>query len=156
MDVTFPCKQEADRARGALKQVQAWLTRRPPSKALDTAWEMRRTVDLIANALATLAAGRSTVPDEIANDLHKLITDHLARPAKPHLLKRACRETGVDYDALIDDFDAVTLWCNLPAMQHNDGGPRREDRGVRAQGGGGHREDQGARAQGGHREDRGA
>ncbi len=68
---------------------------------------MQHTLELIANAFVTLAAGRSVVPDEIANDLHKLFADHLARPAKPHLLKRACRETGVDYEAMIDDFDAV-------------------------------------------------
>lgn len=107
MSMDVPYRDTIVSAGSQLRRVEQWLIRRPPSKALDTAHEMRWTLDMITQGLAGLAAGRNTFPEEMKGDFRKVIADTLGRPAKPYLIKRACRETDVDYDALIEAFDTV-------------------------------------------------
>jgi len=90
-----------------LKQVERWLIVRPPSKALDTVHQMRVTLNMIADSLIKLMAVNDTFTDGMKNDFREIITNNLEHPTKPYLIKRACRETDVDYDALMEAFDTV-------------------------------------------------
>jgi hypothetical protein len=105
-EVAVLFKELVEETHRDLATVDDWLTRRAPSKALDTVYAMRITVGSIAEALI-----KGATPECVRASIAKRA--HL----RPHLIRRACREVDVDYAQLLSRWHTVCQ-CGAGPVDH--------------------------------------